>query len=333
MRSREATAVLVAVGLMLALASPAVARHSSVAALQVALRALHLYRGGIDGIAGPQTRGAVRSLQRRKGLPVDGVVGPRTRRALGRRGRPALGSRTLARGKRGWDVAALQYLLSTRGFSPGSIDGGYGDQTRAAVARFQRAAGIGADGIAGPATLRALRSPRQSPSVGGPFSLLRPVGARIGDGFGWISGRRHTGVDLEAAFGTPVGAAGRGVVRFAGWNSGGYGNLVVVGHRLGYETWYAHLSRISASVGQAVVGGTGIGYVGSTGRSTGPHLHFEVRHAGIPVDPVPLLGTVAARSSASRQRCLEGGARARRPDRRDLIAADDPALAELAACR
>jgi murein DD-endopeptidase MepM/ murein hydrolase activator NlpD len=64
---------------------------------------------------------------------------------------------------------------------------------------------------------------------------------------------------------------------------------VVVRHRLGYETYYAHLSAISVAVGQAVAGGTRIGLVGATGDATGPHLHFEVRHNGIPIDPVPLL--------------------------------------------
>jgi hypothetical protein len=87
------------------------------------------------------------------------------------------------------------------------------------------------------------------------------------------------------------------VVAFAGWNDGGYGYLVVVRHRLGFESWYAHLSGIAASVGQVVVGGSRIGYVGSTGRSTGPHLHFEVRHFGTPIDPVPrMLAATAARA-------------------------------------
>jgi murein DD-endopeptidase MepM/ murein hydrolase activator NlpD len=65
-----------------------------------------------------------------------------------------------------------------------------------------------------------------------------------------------------------------------------------VRHRLGFQTWYAHLSQIAALPGQAVVGGTRIGYVGATGHATGPHLHFEVRHYGVPIDPLPrLLGS------------------------------------------
>ena len=277
-----------AVALGLLAPASASARSANVAALQVALRAVHLYRGGIDGIQGPATRRAVRRLQRRKRLAVDGIPGPRTRRALGRRGRPRLGSRPMRQGQRGWDVAALQFLLARRGFPSGSIDGGFGPRTRGAVRRFQRAAGLVPDGVAGRATLRALRRRRLS-AAGGPVLFLRPVHAPMGDGFGHPGGRRHDGIDFRAPAGAPVGAAGRGVVEFAGWTRGGYGNLVVVRHRLGFETLYAHLSRISASPGQAVVGHTRVGYVGSTGHSTGPHLHFEVRHHRVPINPLPRL--------------------------------------------
>jgi murein DD-endopeptidase MepM/ murein hydrolase activator NlpD len=291
MSGRVRIAAVAALAIALVAPAPASARSANVAALQVALRATHAYGGAIDGVKGPVTRGAIRRFQRRKRLAADGVVGPRTRRALGRRGRPRLGSRPMRLRQRGWDVAALQFLLFTRGFSAGSIDGGFGPRTRAAVRRFQRSAGLAADGVAGRATLRALRRrrhPRLS-SPGGPVLFLRPINARIGEGFGYPGGRRHDGIDLPAPTGTPVGAAGRGVVESAGWNSGGYGNLVVVRHRLGFVSMYAHLSRIAASPGQAVVGHSRIGYVGSTGHSTGPHLHFEVRHHGVPIDPVPRL--------------------------------------------
>jgi hypothetical protein len=320
----------------LAAASPANASHANVAALQVAMRALHLYPATIDGIAGPQTRRAIRLFQRRKRLAVDGIVGPRTRRALGRRGRPALGSRTMHKGQRGWDVAGLQYLLSARGYPAGGVDGGFGAMTAAAVRRFQRSAGIGVDGVVGPRTLAALgRSQRTGSTVGGTVRFLRPVRGPMGDGFGYPGGRRHDGIDFPKPYGSPVGAAGRGVVRFAGWNSGGYGNLVVVGHRLGFETWYAHLSRISVSVGEGVVGGSRIGYIGATGHATGPHLHFEVRHAGIPINPAPLLlSAAAARATVSghHHRCLERDLPPRRTGKPDPFAADDPALARLAGC-
>lgn len=290
---------------------PAAAQSSSadVAALQVALKAADLYSGDIDGIRGPGTSRAVRRLQRRRGLEVDGVAGPRTKRALGRRGRPGLGSRAMRRGQRGWDVAALQFLLKRGGHSSGSIDGGFGRGTLSAVRSFQRSAGLAADGVVGRATLRALRRPRSAgPPRGGstptgPVAFLLPINAPITDGFGMRWGRMHTGLDFPAASGSRVGAAGRGVVSFAGFNSGGYGNLVIVDHRLGYQTWYAHLSRVTSHVGESVVGGTRVGLVGSTGNSTGPHLHFEVRLNGTPVDPRPrLLGrtaTAVGRSAAA----------------------------------
>jgi peptidoglycan hydrolase-like protein with peptidoglycan-binding domain len=313
-------------------AGPEAARAGSahVAALQVALRAVGLSPGPIDGITGPRTRAAVRHFQRRAHLVADGIAGPRTRRALGRRGAPGLGARAMRLGQRGWDVAALQFLLSSRGFGPGGFDGGFGPNTATAVRRFQRAAGLAIDGVAGPSTLAALRRRRLSaPSPTGPVRFLRPIAGRITDGFGWVGGRRHTGVDIPAASGTPIGAAGRGVVAFAGWNAGGYGYLVVIKHRLGFESWYAHLSRVTASVGEAVVGGSRIGYVGSTGRSTGPHLHFEVRLFGTPIDPVPrLLSAVAARAHSGPGRRLACRPNADAWGTRDA----DPATARMDRC-
>lgn len=297
--------------LTLALAPVAHARSANVAALQVALKAVGLYGGSIDGIRGPGTRRAVKRFQRRHRLAVDGVAGRRTRRALGRRGRPRLGSRVMRRGNRGWDVAALQFMLGRRGHPAGSIDGGFGARTRAAVRRFQRAAGLVADGVVGPATLRALRRGRRGGGhrggghrgrgrKGGPVVFFRPVRAPLVDAFGMRWGRMHTGIDFPAPTGTRVGAAGRGVVTFAGYNTGGYGYLVIVRHRLGFETYYAHLSTETSYVGERVVGGTRVGLVGSTGHSTGPHLHFEVRRNGTPIDPMPrLLATTAAGAGTS----------------------------------
>jgi peptidoglycan hydrolase-like protein with peptidoglycan-binding domain len=285
----------------LGLAPVAHAASANTAALQVALKAVHRYHGAIDGIKGAGTKNALRSFQRRHHLAADGVVGPATRHALGRRGSPLLGSRVMHTGNRGWDVAALQFMLRRRGYSPGTIDGGYGPFTAAVVKRFQSAVGLHADGMAGNATLRALahgRSGSHSSSTPiGPISFLRPLNVPIGEGFGYPPGHggaRHDGVDFPAAMGTPVGAAGVGTVISAGWNSGGYGNLMIIQHRLGYQTWYAHLSGFAVGVGASVSGGVKIAYVGSTGHSTGPHLHFEVRHNGVPVNPVPLL---LARSS------------------------------------
>jgi peptidoglycan hydrolase-like protein with peptidoglycan-binding domain len=293
MWSKLCTAAAAAALTLLVLAPIASAgSNANVAALQVGLRALHHYSGGIDGIRGPATKVATRRFQRIHHLPADGIAGPRTRRAMGRRGTPTLGSRVMSTGARGWDVAALQFMLRRRGYSPGTVDGGYGAGTAAAVRRFQAAAGITADGRVGHGTLSALRGHRQrvsSSTPTGPIRLLRPVGGAIGDGFGYPGGRRHDGVDFPEPAGTAVGAAGRGTVAFAGWNSGGYGNLIVIQHRLGYQTWYAHLSAFAVSQGASVAGGVVIGRVGTTGRSTGPHLHFELRHDGVPINPVPYL--------------------------------------------
>jgi peptidoglycan hydrolase-like protein with peptidoglycan-binding domain len=287
---------------------PAPAAHAGpkVAAVQVALKRLGLYNATVDGVRGPLTKAAIVRFQRRRHLSVDGVVGPQTRRAFGKRGRPAFGSRTMKRGDRGWDVAAMQYILARRGYPPGAIDAVFGPLTDGALRNFQRAYGLAADGLAGPQTISALRrgsaSRGTTPVANGPVRLLRPVPGRIGDRFGAprSGGRTHTGLDFPVAHGTRVGAAGVGVTEFAGWNSGGYGNLVVVRHRLGYTTWYAHLSQITTWRGEQVSGGTRLGYVGSTGNSTGPHLHFELRRNAVPIDPAPyLLGAVASRRTGS----------------------------------
>jgi peptidoglycan hydrolase-like protein with peptidoglycan-binding domain len=268
--------------LLLAPSVAAAAGRPDVAALQVALRGAGLYGGTIDGVAGPGTRAAVTRFQARNGLVADGVAGSVTRAALGRRGRPTLGSRTMRRGHSGWDVAALQFALAWHGFPSGNIDGGFGSHTDAAVRRFQAWSGLGADGAAGAATLRALARPIPS----SPIWLVQPLRWRIGDPFGPRGNRFHTGIDYPASAGTPVGAAGRGQVMFAGWDSSGYGNLVVVEHPRGVRSWYAHLAGIAVSRGAYVAAGNRIGTVGATGHATGPHLHFEVRVAGAAVDPM-----------------------------------------------
>jgi len=118
-----------------------------------------------------------------------------------------------------------------------------------------------------------------------------PVSGRRESGMG---GRRnpfggrgyeyHEGQDIDAAYGTPVMVAASGKVTIAGWQRG-YGNVVYIDHGSGLSTRYGHLSKIDVSVGQAVMRGQTIGLVGSTGRSTGPHLHYEVRINNQPVDP------------------------------------------------
>lgn len=98
----------------------------------------------------------------------------------------------------------------------------------------------------------------------------------------------HTGQDFAAQEGTPVASASTGEVVFVGWN-GGYGNLVRIRHSGGVESWYAHLSEIDVEVGDRLQPGQRIGAIGSTGNSTGPHLHLEIRVNDEPVDPAPWL--------------------------------------------
>lgn len=115
---------------------------------------------------------------------------------------------------------------------------------------------------------------------------------RIASGFGtridpvYKVPKFHAGLDFTAPVGTPIYATADGVVTDAGYNEGGYGNRVVVNHGFGYETLYGHMYRIKARVGQKIKRGEVIGYVGSTGKSTGPHCHYEVHRNTNPVDPV-----------------------------------------------
>ena len=99
----------------------------------------------------------------------------------------------------------------------------------------------------------------------------------------------HTGIDMVEPFGSPVYAADDGVVALVGSSGSGYGNYVVIAHSGGFDTLYGHLSTTLVRPGQAVTQGTAVGLEGSTGNSTGPHLHFELRVGQRPVDPTPYL--------------------------------------------
>jgi murein DD-endopeptidase MepM/ murein hydrolase activator NlpD len=115
---------------------------------------------------------------------------------------------------------------------------------------------------------------------------------RIASGFGYRidpiykDRRLHAGLDFTAASGTPIYATADGVVRDAGFNTGGYGNRVLINHGFGYETTYSHMYKVKARVGERVKRGEVIGYIGNTGKSTGPHLHYEVHRNGVAVDPI-----------------------------------------------
>jgi murein DD-endopeptidase MepM/ murein hydrolase activator NlpD len=125
---------------------------------------------------------------------------------------------------------------------------------------------------------------------GGPSAagFIWPVLGPVTSPFGWRWGRMHEGIDIGAASGTPIRAAAAGTVIYAGW-LGGYGNLTVVDHGGSVATAYGHQSGLAAGNGAFVAQGQVIGYVGSTGHSTGPHLHFEVRVNGVPRDPLGYL--------------------------------------------
>jgi murein DD-endopeptidase MepM/ murein hydrolase activator NlpD len=278
------TAVAVAVGALLFAAPALAAGNPDVAALQVALQTRGLYAGTIDGVGGQATTNAVIAFQKRKKLVPDGVAGPATRKALGKRWRLDLGSRPLAMGAIGWDVAELQFALAVHGFPSGVFDGAYGWHVDGAVRRFQRYAGLPVVGVVGPQTVAALRAP--PPTI--PIRLAWPLQGPVGSPFGPRWSKFHPGIDIEAPTGAPVAAAAGGTVSWAG-PADGYGNLVILANGSGVRSFYAHLSRIDVRVGQWVARGARVGLVGATGEVTGPHLHFEVRVRGAAVDPLPAL--------------------------------------------
>jgi len=120
------------------------------------------------------------------------------------------------------------------------------------------------------------------------FHDLRRIGSLFGyrtDPFYKVT-KFHEGIDFTAAIGTPIYATGDGVITEAEYNSGGYGNKIVINHGFSYETVYAHLSKIKVKVGQRVKRGEIIGLMGNTGKSTAPHCHYEVHKAGVPMNPI-----------------------------------------------
>jgi N-acetylmuramoyl-L-alanine amidase len=159
-------AILLAVT-TLALLAPAGASAMApyeVAGLQVALYRFGHYKGPIDGISGSMTKRAIVAFQRERGLAADGKVGKQTRVALGRYGRPLFGVRTLRRGKVGFDVSVLQFLLAKKGLPPTRLNSNFGPATEELVRKFQRKAGLPVDGIVGKATRAALVGKKAKPA-------------------------------------------------------------------------------------------------------------------------------------------------------------------------
>ena len=174
---------------------------------------------------------------------------------------------------------------------------GINQQQSLPVERFDEAlqSASSLDSIAGlvaanrPLTLGSMLT-GQAPAAVEADKWATPVLGPIVSGFGPRSDpftgetRMHQGIDIDAPAGAPIWAADAGVVTFAG-DRGGFGKLVIVDHGDGVETYYAHQQRIDVNVGDEITAGHQLGLVGSTGRSTGPHLHFEVRVEGVPVNP------------------------------------------------
>ncbi|MBA2475165.1 MAG: peptidoglycan-binding protein [Actinobacteria bacterium] len=200
MRRRIAFLCLLLPGPLLATDSAGALGRAQTPGLQVALRARGVYRGPIDGIAGPQTVAAVQRLQERAGLPVDGVVGPQTRKALGKLGEPLFGRRVLLRGLTGWDVAVLQFELRRRTLDPGRLDGHFGAATEAALRRFQERRRLVVDGVAGPAVAAALG---RTLAAGALRRSAAPAGIR------YVVREGDTLTAIATRFGTTVTALAR----------------------------------------------------------------------------------------------------------------------------
>ena len=207
-KPREVRRLLLALGIALAVFEPApsaCAMNPQVAGVQIALRQQGLYGGSVDGVQGPRTVRAIRAFQRRHDLAVDGIVGPRTRAALGWRGRPVFGTRTIRPGMRGYDVGVLQFLLRRHGLRIGRLDGRFGPRTGAVVRRFQRRAGLVPDGVVGQRTARRL--------------CALPV-------CGWHPGRQ-AGVRSTIDYWSRFYSVDSQLVRAVAWWESGFDNSVV----------------------------------------------------------------------------------------------------------
>ena len=212
-------------------------------------------------------------------------------------------------GARGAAVRKLQRALRARGIAV-PVDGAYGARTRAGVRILQRRMKVRATGIADAAVLKRLRITVRTVATGPPTTLgasfdsypvpepndttpsgagfVWPANGVVSSPFGPRWGRMHEGLDIAAPEGRPIRAAKAGVVITAEAQSG-YGNLIVIDHGNGETTRYGHMSAFAVAKGATVAIGQQIGLIGNTGRSTGPHLHFEIRIAGTAMDPRPYL--------------------------------------------
>jgi peptidoglycan hydrolase-like protein with peptidoglycan-binding domain len=267
-----------------AVAAVTLRARAEVAGAQVALRALGRYHGPIDGIAGPLTGLAVKSLQRAGGLPPTGQIDAPTRKLLGPLGRPMPGGRVLRLGRLGFDVSVLQFELRAHGYA--ARENGFFDAaTRWAVISFQRRARLRPDGLAGPATWAALEH-RQPPAQAKQTTLrLRPPLA--------VKARpvaTQTGVELLCPYASPIAAARAGSVTYAGDRGRGYGYTVITRDSRGIQLLYGHLARIDVHRGERLIAGAMIGLAGWTGKTTAvTSLLLELSANGHQLNPLQAL--------------------------------------------
>jgi murein DD-endopeptidase MepM/ murein hydrolase activator NlpD len=214
-----------------------------------------------------EKRRATEHTQRLTAATVS-VIAARTDEARAVRDELAAGRDTLAAARR-LKRSALRSSRETREEYLNEVEALAAQSATLAAAIRDAQAGAGSAGTGTPS----------------PAGLIWHVNGPVVSGFGMRWGRLHEGIDIAASTGTPIWAAAAGTVIHTGW-LGGYGNLVVVDHGNGLATAYAHASAILVAVGQQVSQGETVSLVGSTGNSSGPHLHFEVRVNGIAVDPL-----------------------------------------------
>ena len=220
-----------------------------------------------------------------------------------------------------FDVEFSRYLAQNGGIGVGKmIQDAIAKQTGAAASSAADGAEPAASTTPSPLVAAAQAAAvARSRSISDATLSMPLDGAKTTSGFGWRNdplgaGRKfHAGVDLRAAYGTEVAAAAAGEVTFAG-DQAGYGTTVVIRHGEGFETRYAHLASTDVQTGDTVQAGQSVGRVGNSGRSTGPHLHFEVRRHGQQVDPTEVTGSsthafkfVSGVDDSLHERMLPGG--------------------------
>ena len=260
-----------------------------------------------DAIFGPITRGAVERFQSRAGLPVTGSVDAKTWATMFR-------SQVSYVGKGGSQSVTVDYRNGGGGGGTAAPEAGVDGPAAASPKPVTKTKAKKKPTSKRTATAPRTTAPKTSTdaaenrkaitntqAVANPAPVAAPVTTGAGCGAGQIASpvagtttgsfgenrgsHAHAGKDISAPTGTAVRAAQCGTVTKAGWDNGGYGNLVCIEHEGGVSTCYAHLSSVDTKVGQYVHVGDVVGKVGSTGRSTGPHLHFEVRENGKAVNP------------------------------------------------